>query len=334
MSNINSKCSLTAMALSIISSGSSPVMAADYSPSPPHWIDDCPASTDTIDTKIDLKIKHASPCGQNGDETSVTLFGPTVIHKDVCQTFPDRHIEIEITSMVLTNDDETITFRAGKDELLFTPSSTGRITEKAGNCDDKDHKCLADNYFDIFFEIDVLTPKGSTFTLRNKDAWHKEIVIDQKRPIVMYELPEMSITTLSDQSDGNKGCLVKEDALVTCVDNSFIASASDGDLSIDIAWETATEVDNAGFFVWRGELPFVWRSQLPTGKTACSKEGNDYTEVKRISPFIMTQGAGASYSYDDNQVISGNTYCYALENVDLTGKSTFHLDDIIPASIP
>ncbi|OAD22941.1 hypothetical protein THIOM_001236 [Candidatus Thiomargarita nelsonii] len=109
-----------------------------------------------------------------------------------------------------------------------------------------------------------------------------------------------------------------EPTLVTLVDGSFAATASNG--AVTIAWETASEIDNAGFFVWRG--------QLKADKTECSLNGEDYTEVKKISPFILAQGSGAYYSYEDRQVASRNSYCYVLEDIDLADKSTYHLDDI------
>ena len=116
---------------------------------------------------------------------------------------------------------------------------------------------------------------------------------------------------------------VIEVTLVTLINNSFTATTSNG--GVTIAWESASEIDNAGFFVWRG--------QLKAGKTKCSQNVKHYTEVKKISPFIPAQGSGASYSYEDNQVASGNTYCYALEDVDLMGKPTYHLDDITAAIV-
>lgn len=114
-----------------------------------------------------------------------------------------------------------------------------------------------------------------------------------------------------------------EPTLVTLIDNSFIATASNG--GVTITWETASEIENAGFFVWRG--------QLKAGKTKCSNKAKSYTEVKRISSLLPAQGSGSFYSYSDNQVVSGNTYCYALEDVDLMDKHTFHIDDITAASV-
>jgi|GEM_PF-1228235 len=109
--------------------------------------------------------------------------------------------------------------------------------------------------------------------------------------------------------------------LVTLLD--LTATASYG--AVTIVWETATEFDNAGFVVWRG--------QLNADKTECSLNGEDYTEVKQISPFIWAQGEAASYSYQDTQVESGNTYCYALEDVDFYGTSTYHLNNIASATV-
>ncbi len=138
-------------------------------------------------------------------------------------------------------------------------------------------------------------------------------------PLDLYNAAETAI----------EGCLihakhkVELPTLVTLIDNSFTTTASND--AVTIAWETASEIDNAGFFVWRG--------QLKADKTECSWHGEDYTEVKKISPFILAQGSGASYSYEDKQVASFNTYCYALQDIDLMDKPTFHLDDITAATV-
>ncbi len=114
--------------------------------------------------------------------------------------------------------------------------------------------------------------------------------------------------------------------LVTLIDNSFTATRSNGGVSLK--WETGTERKNAGFFVLRG--------QLPTGKTECSDKSESYTEVRRISTLLPAQGSdmsGAIYSYEDSQVKHGNTYCYALEDVELSGKRTLHLEDIVSVTV-
>jgi hypothetical protein len=69
--------------------------------------------------------------------------------------------------------------------------------------------------------------------------------------------------------------------------------------SILIEWETATELDNAGFFVTRATNP-----QQP---------------YEDVSGFIPAQGSGvigAQYQYLDNNVTMGIVYYYMLESVD------------------
>lgn len=141
-----------------------------------------------------------------------------------------------------------------------------------------------------------------------------------------------SVITITPESDysnnnANESTVVGIPTLVTLIKDSFSATVSER--VVTLTWETATEFNNAGFFIWRG--------QLLAGKTECSLNPEDYTEVKRISTLVLAQGesgSGASYYYQDEAVESGNTYCYALEDVELDGTSTFHLDDIPSASVP
>jgi hypothetical protein len=80
------------------------------------------------------------------------------------------------------------------------------------------------------------------------------------------------------------------------------------DRRVKIEWETETELDNAGFNIWRSE-----------------EEDGEYI---RINPyFIPSQGEagfGAAYIYTDYDVQNGKTYYYKLEDVDINGNSTFH----------
>ncbi len=77
---------------------------------------------------------------------------------------------------------------------------------------------------------------------------------------------------------------------------------------ISIQWKTATELDNAGFH--------IWKSEIANGK------------YEKITGFIIpSQGGstwGSEYSYDDFQVIPGKTYHYQLQDIDYAGKSAFH----------
>jgi len=73
-----------------------------------------------------------------------------------------------------------------------------------------------------------------------------------------------------------------------------------------LEWATETELENAGFNLWRSE----------------GKDG----ESVRINPyFIPAQGEagfGAEYSFTDYDVQNGKVYFYKLEAIDVYGQST------------
>lgn len=92
------------------------------------------------------------------------------------------------------------------------------------------------------------------------------------------------------------------DAAVTLV--SFTASPQGQ--AIVVNWETASEVNMLGFYLWRS-----------------TEEGGSYS---RISDLIPAQGdiVGATYRFVDNAVEPGQTYFYKLEAVETTGASQFY----------
>jgi hypothetical protein len=86
-----------------------------------------------------------------------------------------------------------------------------------------------------------------------------------------------------------------------------------------LEWETASEIDNAGFQIWRSE----------------SREG-DYELV--TDGMIPAGGGGISgeaYEWMDNGVYPGTTYYYKLEDIDTVGNSTLHepIMVVVPAAI-
>jgi parallel beta-helix repeat protein len=86
---------------------------------------------------------------------------------------------------------------------------------------------------------------------------------------------------------------------------SFTAEPGLG--SVVLAWETGTEVDNAGFNLYRA-----------------TAEGGPYAKVN--GALIAAEGdpvSGASYTFLDKGLSPG-TYYYNLEDVDLTGTTTLH----------
>ena len=92
--------------------------------------------------------------------------------------------------------------------------------------------------------------------------------------------------------------------------------ATPGSTTILLTWETATEFDNIGFYVLRGE--------------------NAAGPFEPISPRILSLGdplMGQLYSYEDVTVSIGVQYYYVLEilNADSTSDFTVPIAAIIPA---
>jgi len=78
--------------------------------------------------------------------------------------------------------------------------------------------------------------------------------------------------------------------------------------TVKVTWTTASEIENAGFNVHRSEV-----------------EDGEYVRInEQLIPAEGSEGAGASYRYDDTDVQVGKTYYYKLESLDLTGTSTWH----------
>lgn len=74
-----------------------------------------------------------------------------------------------------------------------------------------------------------------------------------------------------------------------------------------VKWETATEIDNAGFLVYR-----------------CDNEASD---CHKVSNFIAADGdavGGATYSFTDANVAAGAGYYYYLVDIDTSGEWTAH----------
>jgi hypothetical protein len=75
-----------------------------------------------------------------------------------------------------------------------------------------------------------------------------------------------------------------------------------------LSWTTASEIDNAGFNLYRSE----------------SADG-EYVKIN--ASLIPAEGSptqGATYQYVDRDVKNRTTYYYKLEDIDLNGNSTMH----------
>jgi len=77
---------------------------------------------------------------------------------------------------------------------------------------------------------------------------------------------------------------------------------------IIVNWSTDSEIDNAGFNIYRAE-------------------SEDGTYVRLGASLIAAQGtatSGATYAYTDRDVVNRRTYFYKLEDLDITGAATLH----------
>jgi len=79
--------------------------------------------------------------------------------------------------------------------------------------------------------------------------------------------------------------------------------------AILVTWETATELENLGFNLYRGESASGPWVKLNAELLAAQNPGAVF---------------GASYEWLDSEVTSGTTVYYRLEDVDVSGASTFH----------
>ena len=88
--------------------------------------------------------------------------------------------------------------------------------------------------------------------------------------------------------------------------SSFTATPKSGKIILE--WSTESEIDNAGFNIYRSET-----------------EEGEY--IKLNDSLISAQGfstQGASYEFVDENVKNRKTYYYKLEDIDLSGKLTMH----------
>jgi photosystem II stability/assembly factor-like uncharacterized protein len=102
--------------------------------------------------------------------------------------------------------------------------------------------------------------------------------------IILYYGPEATLITLS----------------------SFTATPSNR--SVILKWTTESEIDNAGFNLYRAE-----------------SEDGDYVKIN--GSLISAEGSatqGATYQFIDNAVKNRTTYFYKLEDIDIYGTSTMH----------
>jgi len=93
----------------------------------------------------------------------------------------------------------------------------------------------------------------------------------------------------------------------TVIDLVSFSATGDGN-HIRVEWETAQEIDNLGFNLYRGTSP--------AGSFVKINDG--------LIPGLIYSVKGKSYSYIDAAVTPGTLYYYKLEDIDASGKRTLH----------
>ena len=86
----------------------------------------------------------------------------------------------------------------------------------------------------------------------------------------------------------------------------FEAAARDG--AVELSWETASELNNLGFHLYRSLL----------------EEGPYEQITESVIPGLGSSPAGATYSYRDSGLTNGLTYFYQLEDIETTGNTEMH----------
>ncbi|CAN2041441.1 exported hypothetical protein [Candidatus Magnetomoraceae bacterium gMMP-15] len=79
-----------------------------------------------------------------------------------------------------------------------------------------------------------------------------------------------------------------------------------------LKWKTSSEIENLGFYICRSNT-----------------KGGDYIRINNAVILAVGGILGAEYSYEDYDIIKGQTYYYKLEEVDNNNINTFHEPEII-----
>jgi hypothetical protein len=247
------------------------------------------------DPRIDDELYSLIPFVSDGD---------TIITTETRNPSTDDNIffaafYVSNTAVIVTNS-VTIVKDAlpnASDDFTFTASDPG-IGSFA--LDDDNDPGLPNSI--AFFNL----PAGSyTFTETVTPGWRlTEINCSNGLLLVDPDPPAVTIDLVAGQ---DIICTFSNGQELTAIELiSFTAEADP--LGVSLTWETASEIDNEGFNIWRSETP-------------------QDSYIKLNADLIPAQGnadTGASYVYLDPAVSPGVTYYYRLEDIDIHGVSTFH----------
>jgi hypothetical protein len=88
--------------------------------------------------------------------------------------------------------------------------------------------------------------------------------------------------------------------------------------SIQVEWNTATELETAGFNLYRSP-----------------GSGAEFVRINdKLIPNAGDSVSGADYTFTDKDVAAGETYFYLLEEVELDATANRYEDDIFSYTVP
>lgn len=123
----------------------------------------------------------------------------------------------------------------------------------------------------------------------------------------LAEWPSWYIVLPANAAGEITGCH-SEEGTPTAVTLTHFEAVPQND-HIQVTWETATELNNLGFNLYRSETAAGPWTQLNAALIPAQQPGSI---------------TGATYEWLDTSVIPNVTYFYRLEDVDIYGMSTFH----------
>lgn len=236
-------------------------------------------------------------------------------------------VKVDSSSTCIGNESSIITrsITVGSPILSATASSSpvalnGTVTiNMTVNCADPTNATTCTDWRGVRYSVDGTTwyCVNTTNHDSNDGPWSESFLITMGSPL----LTTTGTYSLQIQATTDDSCLVPSGSskstsiiVLTTVTPVVLTGlqASPNEAGINVTWQTATETDFAGFYVWH----------------ASGADG----DFQRISPLIVAKGgpvSGASYEYLDNRTLSG-LQSYRLEAVDLDNSSEF-FDAIVQA---
>jgi ELWxxDGT repeat protein len=133
----------------------------------------------------------------------------------------------------------------------------------------------------------------------------KHMELSCNEPVFLIDANSTLFFSVADEFNGLELWALRP--LPTFIELSSFTAASDHRKAV-LQWSTESEIDNAGFNIYRAAAP-------------------DGPFIKINTSLIPAQGAptqGGSYSFIDSNVLNRKTYWYKLEDVDARGVATLH----------